>query len=272
MRFISEFISSFDGSEPAWWFVFRNHRLLIRERDTVMPIPFLYDPAELNLHPLRRHYLGKLDGSPCFAVQISENTPPPQQMVFKGVRELFGQIEDDLVALAGRADQITRWDEAHQFCGRCGKTMENKPDERAKFCPSCHLVNYPRISPAIIVAVIKEKQLLLAHATRFAANFYSVLAGFVEPGESLEDCVKREVKEETGINIKDVHYFGSQPWPFPDSLMVGFTAVYAGGDIVIDNKEILDANWFSADNLPQVPGKFSIAGQLIDWFVSSQKA
>jgi len=267
MEFVSEFISTFDGSESAWWFVFCNHRLLIREQDTDKPIPFLYALSELNLHPLRQHYLGKLDGSPCFSVQIPENTPPPQGMVYKGVRELFGQFEDDLVGLAGQADQLARWDEAHQFCGRCGKQMKDKPDERAKVCPSCHLVNYPRISPAIIVAVTKDKQILLARSARFRAHFYSVLAGFVEPGESLEDCVKREVKEETGIDVKDMHYFGSQPWPFPDSLMVGFTAAYAGGDIIIDKKEILDANWFSAKNLPQVPGKFSIAGKLIDWFI-----
>jgi len=190
-------------------------------------------------------------------------------MSFKGIRDLFGQVAEELVGLAGRAGQIMRWDEAHQFCGRCSEAMEDKPDERAKSCPSCGLVNYPRISPAIIVAVVKAGQLLLARAARFPTRFYSVLAGFVEPGESLEACVVREVKEEVGIDVRDIRYFGSQPWPFPDSLMVGFTAAYAGGDITLDEKEILDAGWYTPDEIPQVPGKFSIAGRLIEWFLQN---
>lgn len=187
-------------------------------------------------------------------------------MAFKGLREMFGFLEDDLLGLAGRANQIVNWDQAHQFCGRCGKKMTYKEDERAKICPSCDLINYPRISPAIIVAVIRDNKILLARSPRFPASFYSVLAGFVEPGESLEECVAREVKEEAGVDIKNIRYFGSQPWPFPDSLMVGFTADYAGGEILMDKTEILDAGWFAADNLPQIPGKISIARRLIDWF------
>ena len=142
----------------------------------------------------------------------------------------------------------------------------DKQDERAKICQQCGLVNYPRVSPAIIVAVIKDDQILLARSGRFPGGFFSVLAGFVEPGESLEACVKREVFEETGIAVQNIRYFGSQPWPFPDSLMVGFTAEYAGGDIQIDGREIVAADWYSRDNLPNIPPGISIARQLIDWF------
>ena len=144
-----------------------------------------------------------------------------------------------------------------------------KTDERAKICLKCGLINYPRISPAIIVAVVKKNQILLARSERFPTGFYSVLAGFVEPGETFEDCVKREVKEEVGLDVKNIRYFGSQPWPFPDSLMVGFTADYDGGKILIDKTEIKDAGWFTAHDLPQIPGKISIARRLIDWFVQN---
>lgn len=146
----------------------------------------------------------------------------------------------------------------------------NKNDERAKVCPSCGFVNYPRISPAMIVAVTRGREILLAKGSRFQGGFYSVLAGFVEPGETFEECVEREIKEEVGLKVKNINYFGSQPWPFPDSLMVGFTAEYAGGDITIDNKEILDAGWYTAEGLPLIPGNGSIARRLIDWYVQKQ--
>jgi NAD+ diphosphatase len=123
------------------------------------------------------------------------------------------------------------------------------------------------MSPAIIVAVVRDGSVLLAHAARFPGAMYSVLAGFVEPGESLEDCVRREVKEEAGVELKNIRYFGSQPWPFPNSLMIGFTAEYAGGEVTMDMKEIVDAQWFTADHLPTIPDKISIARKLIDWFV-----
>ena len=129
------------------------------------------------------------------------------------------------------------------------------------------IVSFPRISPAIIVLVERDGKALLARSPRFKEGLFSTLAGFVEPGETLEDAVRREVKEEAGIDVKNIRYFGSQPWPFPDSLMVGFTAEYAGGEIKIDDNEILDARWFSAEDMPEIPGKISIARALIDYFL-----
>jgi NAD+ diphosphatase len=176
-------------------------------------------------------------------------------------------LEEDLIWIAGRANQLVNWSQTHRHCGRCGQPTEDKTDERAKTCPQCGLVNYPRLSPAIIVAVLKNDRILLGRNKRFKLPFYSVLAGFVEPGETLEECVRREIREEVNISVKNIRYFGSQPWPFPDSLMIAFVADYAGGEIRTDGLEIIDAAWFTKDNLPQIPPKISIARQLIDWFV-----
>jgi NAD+ diphosphatase len=145
--------------------------------------------------------------------------------------------------------------------------MELQEIERAKKCPNCGLLHFPRLAPAIIVAIERGDRLLMARSRRFTTGMYSVLAGFVEPGESLEETVAREVKEEVGISLKDIKYFGSQPWPFPHSLMIGFTATYASGEIVMDDSEIEDAGWFTVDSLPPLPGKISIARKLIDGFI-----
>jgi NAD+ diphosphatase len=177
-------------------------------------------------------------------------------------------LNNDLSQIANYAVQILNWDKNFQFCGRCGTRTEELIKERAKRCPNCQFINYPRLSPAVIVAVIREDRILLARPKRFKSKMYSVLAGFVEPGETLGECVKREVLEETNVLVKNICYFGSQPWPFPDSLMVGFTAEYKSGKIEIDKEELLEANWFKADGLPETPTKISIAGHLIDWFVN----
>jgi NAD+ diphosphatase len=189
----------------------------------------------------------------------------------RGVRSLFGIVDDDLFQAAGRALQILQWDEAHRFCGLCGSAMAPKTDERAKLCPQCNHVSYPRISPAIIAAVTNGSQILLARSSRFAGGFYSVLAGFVEIGETLEMCVHREIMEEVGIRVANIRYFGSQSWAFSSSLMIGFTADYAGGDIKVDMHEIVEAAWFGVDNLPNLPGPMSISRRLIDNFIAQQK-
>jgi NAD+ diphosphatase len=159
-------------------------------------------------------------------------------MIFQELRPLLGLLGEDIFSVAAQAFQILHWDRTHQFCGRCGSHTEPKGEERARVCTQCSLVNYPAISPAIIVVVIKGPQILLARSHRFQTRFYSVLAGFVEYGETFEQCVRREVKEEVGIDVENIRYFASQPWPFPNTLMVGFTADYAGGAVTVDNVEI----------------------------------
>ncbi len=256
-----------EQSQSAWWFAFVGNKLLIRD-ETSSQIPSLMNLKDVGLMPVRTQFLGTLGDRPCYCAELPSNTVAPMSMTFRGLRELYGSLEEEFFTLSGRAFQIIEWDRTHQFCGHCATLMTQLPSERAKRCPNCGLVNYPRLSPAIIILISRGEELLLARAPRFPQAFYSVLAGFVEPGESLEQTAIREVREEVGIEIENIRYFGSQPWPFPNSLMIGFTADYAGGEIVIDKKEIAEAAWFNKHNLPQIPPKLSIARSLIDWFVS----
>lgn len=251
----------------AWWFLFSGSRLLVRMGEGGAAIPSGEGIGELHLTMLRQQYLGTLDGLPCYAAEVDEREEAPPGMAFVGLRALFGQMGENFFGVALTAVHLIEWDRTSLFCGRCGAGLALRRDVRAKECGRCGHLVFPRISPAVIVLIERGDQVLLARAARFADGFYSVLAGFVEPGESLEEAVSREVEEETGIMVQDIRYFGSQPWPFPDSLMIGFTARYAAGEIHIDGKEILDGQWFSVDDLPRIPGKISIARRLIDWFV-----
>ncbi|MFC1823998.1 NAD(+) diphosphatase [Thermodesulfobacteriota bacterium] len=252
--------------ENALWFLFENQQLLLKG-NSVLQSPDLkaLDPA-----PAQQLYLGSLDGRSCYAAELSNGASFPDTFSLHRLLSIFSLLGEELIGIAGLANQLVYWDQNHRYCGKCGNSTENKEDERAKICPKCGVMNFPRLSPAIIVAVVKDHQILLGHAMRFPTKFYSVLAGFVEPGESLEECVKREVLEEVGIAVKNIRYFGSQPWPYPDSLMIAFTAEYADGEIKIDRSEIDDAGWFSVDDLPPIPSKISIAGHLIDWFTDKE--
>ena len=179
------------------------------------------------------------------------------------LRAAMMQLPGPLMALAGRAAQVLEWDRSHRYCGVCGTATDLAANERARRCPACGHTAYPRLSPAMMALVWREGELLLARAPHFTAGMYSALAGFVEAGESLEDCVVREVAEETGVQVADLRYYGSQSWPFPHSLMVAFTARWTGGAIVRQPDEIEDAQWFALDALPAIPPRFSISGHLI---------
>ncbi len=258
-------------NENSYVFAFNGDRLLVITENEEYRIPNYNEIENMKLKAVRRHYLGTLDGRPCYSIEIKPESIAPRQTSFVGLRELFGMVDEELFSLAAHAIQIVNWDKMHQYCGKCGAKTGYAPAERAKICNQCGAVYYPRIAPAVIVAVKKGKELLLLRNKRFKHNFYSVLAGFVEPGESLEECLIREVREETGLEVKNIKYFGSQSWPFPNSLMVGFTADYAGGEIRLDGNEIAAAGWFMPDNFPQLPGPISIARRLIDSFVNEQK-
>ena len=269
-KFVSGIVPPEVRSESAWWFVFQESKLLVDEGPSGVNLPCLIHITELGLAPLREHYLGRLNHRPCYAVEVTEGTLPPAGMTFEGLRQVYGRLDEELFWIAARAVQVIDWDRTHQFCGRCGVPLRTKTAERAKECPQCGLLHFPRLAPAIIVLVERGNELLLARSRHFMPGMYSVLAGFVEPGESLEEAVVREVKEEVGVEIKDIKYFGSQPWPFPHSLMVGFTATYASGEISLNDEEIEDAGWFTIDDLPRIPGKISIARKLIDGFLAKQ--
>lgn len=250
-----------NGSQEALWFVFSGDKLLCREGGAA-PLPG--DPAGLGLVPIRQQYLGSLDGRPCFSAELPPGLAPPAGYMFSGLRQAVDLLGETLFSVAGRASQIVDWDRSHQFCGRCGAKMETSATERAKHCPNCGQHTYPRLSPSMIVRVTRGPEILLARAQRFPPGMYSVLAGFVEPGESLEETIEREVGEEVGVTLKNLAYFGSQPWPFPNSLMLAFTAEYAGGELRPDPAEIEDAAWFRADNLPLLPPPISIARRMIE--------
>lgn len=268
---ISSFTTPVKKDDPALWFIVCGKKLLVNAEDGRVSIPVLVDMSELGFVPLREFYLGTHNGQHCYTAEIEEKAEIPENMALYGVWGIFNHLNENLFKVTLKAVHIIDWDRTGQFCAGCGSKTENKSDERAKKCPACGYISFPRISPAVIVLVSRGDSILLARAQRFNNEMYSVLAGFVEPGETLEDTVKREIREEVGIDVKDIRYFGSQPWPFPDSLMIAFTAQYAGGDIKVDETEIADARWFDCNNLPLIPGKISIARSLIDWFIEKVK-
>jgi NAD+ diphosphatase len=188
------------------------------------------------------------------------------------LRRLFDRLPDELVVVAGRAAQALEFDRTHRHCGVCATTTEESDGGRARCCPACGEVSYPRLAPAMMVLVTRQgpggRELLLASGARSNAPIYSALAGFVEPSESLEDCVRREVDEEVGLRVRGLRYFGSECWPFPHSLMVAFLAEYAGGEIHCQEGEIADAQWFPAGRLPALPHRLSVARRLIDHAVA----
>ncbi|HEV8257068.1 MAG TPA: NAD(+) diphosphatase [Casimicrobiaceae bacterium] len=243
-------------------FVWRDDKILALAGEPPA-LPTLAELMRLSIDGAR-HYLGRLEGIDCIAIRVAADTPEPAGWQWRGLRTLFLQVSDPLLALAGRAFQIVEWDRSHQFCGRCGARLRDRAGERAKECPACGHVVYPRVSPAMMVLVTRGKELLLARANRFPQAMYSALAGFVEPGESIEDCIHREVREEVGVEVDRLQYVASQSWPFPHSLMIAYTAEYAGGEMRPCDEEIVEAGWFPIDALPQLPNPVSIARQLID--------
>jgi NAD+ diphosphatase len=212
------------------------------------------------------HFLGTFDGTACWAADVDgddEGDPG-----FQPLMALAARLDEVEWAVAGRAVQLTEWDRTHRFCGRCATPTDPAPGERARRCPACGLLAFPRLAPAVIVLVERDGAALLARNKNFPVAMYSTIAGFVEPGETLEAAVIREVYEEVGLIVGGVQYHGSQPWPFPHSLMIGFTAQWVDGDIAVDGQEIVDAGWYEPHDLPMIPPPLSIARRLIDGWLA----
>lgn len=256
----------------ALWFVFCGSELLLREHAGSLALPNqreLMENLNIQLNQELTLYLGALDGQTCHAGSVTANHPH-EGWRWIGLRQVFGLLPEAQFALAGRALQLLEWDRSHRYCGACGTATVHRDSERSRECPACALVAYPRLSPAVMCLVRRGDQLLLARSPRFPAGMYSALAGFVEPGETLEQCVQREVLEEVGIQVGKLRYFASQSWPFPHSLMIAFFGEYESGEITVDGIEIEAAAWFSPSQLPPLPANISIARKLIEAALMSQ--
>ncbi len=209
---------------------------------------------------------GRLDGV-SRVHDLSGEFVAPTGFALVGLRSAHPHLTDELFGAAATALQKLEWIRSHQYCSRCGKPTDRHPTYEAMACRACGHLQFPRLAPAVIVLIEAGRRVLLARGPGFPEGMYSAIAGFVEPGESLEEAVHREVEEEVGVRVTDLRYFGSQPWPFPHSLMVGFIVRWVGGDIRIDAEEIEDAQWFDADALPSLPSRLSIARSLLEDFL-----
>ncbi len=260
MPFVPASQPSAPPSAEAWCFAFVQRELLLLEgQPHAAPLPAMAS-ASLRAQASASHYLGTLAAVDCWALALPE-APPGWRAT--PLRAAMMALDGPLSALAGRAAQVLEWDRSHRHCGVCGTPTALQPGERARVCPACGHSCYPRLSPAMMALVWRPGALLLARSPHYAKGMYSALAGFVEAGESLEDCVHREVAEEVAVTVDSLRYHGSQSWPFPHSLMVAFTARWTGGEIVPQASEIEHAAWFPLDALPNIPPRFSIAGHLI---------
>jgi NAD+ diphosphatase len=257
-----------EGSSPArkCWILVQGSSVLFRN-DTSSGTVIMQDPLPAGLAWGAPVYLGTRDDLSYYAAEVAPGATLPGGWQPSPVRELYGKVPDGDMAVAAYAVRILDFDRSTAFCGRCGAPTRPHTTERARVCTACGRIIYPRISPAIIVLVEKGEEILLARSPRSPPGVFSVIAGFNEPGENLEQTVHREVAEEVGIAVRNLRYFGSEPWPFPDSLMVGFVAEFAGGTIRVDNREIEAAGWFTRDTLPPFPSKTSISRALIEAWI-----
>jgi NAD+ diphosphatase len=259
---------SHDHSKTDRWLIFQHDKLVLH-RETHLS---LSDSTLLTLKPyfVREHALGIWNGETIFCADIGIDFALSDDLTAIPLRAAFETIGDSWYHAAAKAFSILNWDRNHQFCGRCGQATTRNNNLYERGCANCHLHFYPRISPSMIVLIQKGEEILMARSHHFNPGVYGLVAGFVEAGESLEDAVHREVYEETRITVKNLQYFGSQAWPFPDSLMLGFFAEYADGEIIIEPKEIEAAGWFHYTKLPGRPSRISIASRMVETFLAQQ--
>ncbi len=253
--------------EPGVSIILRNQEFLTSKASEVL----IFEDDDLKWSEMKfinKHFLGYLGKRPCFVSCLEDSSPISDEMILCPLRSLLGRIPDSIFNIFSRSLQIDNWYTSNQFCGGCGKGINAHETERAMICECKNKLIYPTISPCIIVLVTNGEELLLAHNKNFPGEFYSTLAGFIEPGESAESAIEREVFEEVSVRIKNITYYGSQSWPFPSQLMLGYHAEYDEGLISPDGVEIDKADWFNFKELPQVPtGNISISGKLIESYI-----
>lgn len=244
-----------------FWFITCKGDILLEYNGEQWSIPQADTPPIRTTR--RQQPLPDIDGKQCMGIAIETPIPPSERMSMFPLRQTFPLLPPEHYRMAGKATELAWFDTTTRFCGVCGAPMRWHT-EISKRCTECGKEVFPQLATAIIVRVERGDEILLVRARNFRGDFYGLVAGFVETGESLEECVRREVREETGIEITDIRYFDSQAWPFPCGLMVGFTARYAGGDIHLQHSELSSGGWFRRDNLPAIPDNASIARRLID--------
>jgi NAD+ diphosphatase len=258
-------------TEPALWFLLQNKKLLVQEQNQRIELLQGDDSLLTNIKHQSILYIGKLNGQPCLACVIDPEQTLPANWKAVGLRELYGSIQDIEYNITTYASQLISWLEISHYCPVCGAPMIAIEKSWGKQCPTGHYNAYPPVIPAIIVLIQDGERIFLGHKRDWGKH-YSLIAGFVEPGETLEECVHREIKEETGLEVKDLEYICSQPWPFPSQLMVGFIAQYQGGVFQPQDDELDDARWFTRETLPELPSPVSLAYRLIATWLNQQKS
>ena len=254
-----DFPQTLNPDLPSRWCLFDGQQVIVR------PDGLPSDEAGGWPHT-SAHFLGVCDGCNLFAAELVGQ--PPEGTLLLPLRQALLGLPAEQASALTRAIQLVRFERSHRYCGVCASPLQSHPHDQGKSCPSCSAIYYPRLSPAMMVLIHDaDHRLLLARSPHFAPGVYSALAGYVEPGESLEECVHRETHEEVGVQLSNLHYITSQSWPFPHSLMLAFSAEYAGGEIVLQANEIEDAAWFELDKLPDLPPPLSIANRLINHMV-----
>ncbi|MCD5970909.1 NAD(+) diphosphatase [Pseudomonas syringae] len=256
-----------DVQTPGGWAVVHSEQgFLLDGNGAMFPREWLKQQA---LPLISEHGIGHFDGEPVY-LYVLKDPVEVEGCTWQGLRQFMLSGDYDVFQQLGYAAQISTWAREHRFCGSCGRPTVQVAGERAMYCEHDNLRFYPRISPSMIVLITRGDEVLLARSPRFVTGVYSTLAGFVEPGESAEDCVRREVMEEVQVKVKNIRYVGSQCWPFPHSMMLGFHAEYDSGEIVPQPDEIEDARWFNINDLPPLPASRSIARHLIELYLAQR--
>lgn len=247
----------------VYWFIFFNDQLLLQKKGETYTIPYSINPPVSVNNVLEVSLLKDMP-----ACTASMDTPLEETAEYlpMGLRASYDYLDPVLHKIAGKAYELIYWDQHSRFCPSCG-TKTVMQTTISKQCPNCKYEIYPVVSPAILVLIRKGDAILLVHARNFRGSFYGLVAGFLETGETLEECVRREVMEETGLEINNITYFGNQPWPYPSNLMVGFIADYVSGTIRLQDEELSEGAFFTKDNLPELPRKLSLARKMIDWWL-----
>ncbi len=245
------------------WFVFYNDRLLVQFSDGAWHVPCCEgEPVKVPVGSTQ-HCIGVVNGLECRTFSLLTPVPDSEAQQMVQLRASYDILSLQEYNMAGKAFEILNWDRNYRYCPACGVPLK-QISAIGKKCPECRQEFYPNLAPAIIVRVQRDDKILMVRAKNFRGDFYGLVAGFVEPGETLEQCVEREVMEETGLHIANIRYFGSQPWPYPSGIMIGFTADYAGGELRLQEEELMSGGFFGRDAMPKIPKKLSIARRLID--------